>query len=357
MVPNSESLVELLATLVDIPSVTGDESRIAGFVSERLRATAPGEILRSGHAVVWRGPQRGRPLALLAGHLDTVPPNGNQRARREGDRLYGLGATDMKGGVAVMLGLLDGLEIQRLRFDLALVFYDAEEGPADGNGLGRLLQEMPWLRDAALAVLLEPTDGAVELGCNGVMNAEVRVTGKSAHAARPWSGVNAIERAAPWLAEIVRFPSTPLTLHGVEYRETLQVTTLQAGRARNVVPDELVANLNHRFTPDRTIADAERRLRALVPADFELRIVDAAPAGKVSAGDPEVAGFIRRFGLPTAGKQGWTDVARFTAAGIPAFNFGPGIPDLCHQRDEYCPIANLEPACRVLEEFLCEEGP
>jgi succinyl-diaminopimelate desuccinylase len=255
-----------------------------------------------------------------------------------------------------MLGLLGAVDPTRLRFDLALVFYDAEEGPATGNGLGRIISEMPWLRDASLAVLLEPTDGAVELGCNGVMNAEVRVTGKSAHAARPWSGVNAIERAAPWLAEIVKFPSTPVTLHGVEYRETLQVTTLHAGRTRNVVPDELVANLNHRFTPDRTIADAERRLRALVPEGFELRIVDAAAAGKVSAGHPEVAGFIRRFALPVAGKQGWTDVARFTEAGIPAFNYGPGIPDLCHQKDEYCPIANLEPACRRLAEFLSEES-
>lgn len=356
MLPTTPDLVELLATLVDIPSVTGSEERIATFVADRLRAPARGEVLRSGHGVVWRGPRRDRPLVLLAGHLDTVPPNGNAVARREGDRLYGLGATDMKGGVAVMLALLDALDPARLRFDLAAVFYDAEEGPADGNGLGRLLREMPWMREAAVAVLLEPTDGKVELGCNGVMNAEVRVTGRSAHAARPWTGVNAVERAAAWLDQIVRFPTTPVTLHGVEYRETLQVTTLSAGRARNVVPDELVANLNHRFTPDRTVADAERRLRALVPAEFEVRIVDAAPAGRVSADHPEVAGFIRRFGLPVAGKQGWTDVARFTEAGIAAFNYGPGIPDLCHQKDEYCPIANLEPACRTLAEFLEESS-
>ncbi len=355
MTPTTASIVELLTTLVDIPSVTGDEARIATFVSERLRAAGTGEVMRSGNGVVWRGPQRGRPLALLAGHLDTVPPNDNARARLDGDKLFGLGTTDMKGGVAVMLALLEGLDLARLRFDLALVFYDAEEGPADGNGLGRLLHEMPWLRQAAFAVLLEPTDGAVELGCNGVMNAEVRVTGRSAHAARPWTGVNAVERAAPWLAEIVHFPTTPVTLQGIEYRETLQVTTLHAGRARNVVPDELVVNLNHRFTPDHTIADAERKLRALVPAEFELRIVDAAPAGKVAADHPEVAAFIRRFGLRTAGKQGWTDVARFTEAGIAAFNFGPGVPDLCHVRDEYCPIANLEPACRMLAEFLSEE--
>jgi succinyl-diaminopimelate desuccinylase len=352
--PDADALTDLLATLVDIPSVTGNEGPIADFVVERLRSDARGEILRSGHGVVWRGPATGRPLVVLAGHLDTVPPNGDAAARREGDRLYGLGATDMKGGVAVMLGLLGAVDPARARFDLAAVFYDAEEGPADANGLRRLLGEMPWLREAAVAVLLEPTDNAVELGCNGVMNVEVRITGRSAHAARPWTGVNAVERAASWLAEIVRFPSTPQRLHGVEYTETLQVTTLHAGRARNVVPDELVVNLNHRFTPDRTIVDAERRLRALVPDDFEFRVVDAAPAGKVSVGTPAVDEFIRRFRLPTAGKQGWTDVARFTEAGIPALNFGPGLPELCHVKDEYCPIPNLEPACRMLAEFLTE---
>ncbi len=351
---DSESLTELLRQLVDSPSLTGQEQAIAAFVAERLERRGRGECLRSGNAVVWRGPRRGRPLLVLAGHLDTVPPKGNERAHREGDRMYGLGATDMKGGDAVMVGLLENLDPAALRFDLAAVFYDAEEGPHEANGLGRVLGTMDWLRSAALAVLLEPTDAQIEAGCNGMMNVEVRVAGRAAHAARPWTGVNAVERAAAWLDQIVRFPTTPVTLHGVEYRETLQVTTLRAGRARNVVPDELVANLNHRFTPDRTVAEAERRLRALVPAEFELAIVDAAPAGRVSADHPEVAGFIRRFGLPVAGKQGWTDVARFTEAGIAAFNYGPGIPDLCHQKDEYCPIANLEPACRTLAEFLKE---
>jgi succinyl-diaminopimelate desuccinylase len=248
--------------------------------------------------------------------------------------------------------VLEHLDPTALRFDLAAVFYDAEEGPHEANGLGRLLGEMPWLREASLAILLEPTDARVELGCNGMMNAEVRVSGKSAHAARPWTGVNAIERAAPWLARIVGFPSTPVTLHGLEFRETLQVTLLSAGRTRNVVPDELVANLNYRFPPDRSPAEAERRLRALVPAEFAFRVTDQAPAGLVCLDRPEVREFVERFRLETAGKQGWTDVARFSAAGVPAFNFGPGIPDLCHVADEYCPTANLLRAYDDLAGFL-----
>ena len=253
---------------------------------------------------------------------------------------------------AVMLGLLSSLDPMAARFDVALVFYDAEEGPAAGNGLGRILGEMPWLTGASLAVLLEPTDLKVELGCNGVMNAEVRVTGKSAHSARPWMGINAVERAAAWLAEVTRVPAVPKQLYGVEYVETLQVTTLRAGRARNVVPDELVANLNYRFTPDTSVEQAERALRAHVPSDFEFRVVDRAAAGSVSLDAPLVQEFVARFETPLAGKQGWTDVARFTAAGIPAMNFGPGLPEQCHQASEYCPLGNLEPACRMLAEFL-----
>jgi succinyl-diaminopimelate desuccinylase len=352
----TEALADLLEALVNIPSTTGAEAAIAEWVMARLARLPSGERLRSGNAVVWRGPEgtaRGaRPLVVLAGHLDTVPARGNDRARRVEDRLYGVGSTDMKAGDAVMLALLETLDPAALRFDLAAVFYDAEEGPHEGNGLKRVIAEMPWLRGARLAILLEPTDGAVELGCNGMMNAEVRVTGKSGHSARPWSGVNAIGRAAPWLAEVTRFASTPHVIGGVEFVETLQVTRLRGGRTRNVIPDELIANLNYRFPPDLTVEQAERRLRGLVPAEFEFTVVDSGPPGLVCADRAEVREFIERFGAKVAAKQGWTDVARFTAAGVPAFNFGPGIPDLCHQVDEYCPVQNLEVSYRWLREFL-----
>jgi succinyl-diaminopimelate desuccinylase len=346
-----DALTGLLEDLVRIPSVTGNEGPIAEFVATRL-ARCGGRVQRSGHSVVWRSPERGRPLLVLAGHLDTVPPSGNAAPRRDGDRLYGVGTSDMKAGDAVMLALVEHLDPATLGFDLAAVFYDAEEGPADGNGLRRVLADMPWLADARLAILLEPTDLRVELGCNGAMNLEVRVRGQAAHSARPWLGVNAIEKAASWLAGIARFPVTPVAVHGIEFRETLQVTTLRAGRTRNVVPDELVANLNYRFPPDRDLAAAEARLRALVPDEFEAVVVDAAPPGQVALDVPEVNAFVRRFGAEVAGKQGWTDVARFSAAGVPAFNFGPGLAEQCHQPGEYCPVANLDTAFRWLADFL-----
>jgi succinyl-diaminopimelate desuccinylase len=348
----AQSLADLLETLVNIPSETGQEGAIAAFVAGRLRGLGHGELRASGHSLVWRGAQRGRPLLVLAGHLDTVPANGNAAARRDGDRLYGLGSSDMKSGDAVLLALLEALDPERARFDLAAVFYEAEEGPLERNGLRRLLGELPWLRDASLAVLLEPTDLRVELGCIGSLNAEVRVRGKSAHSARPWLGVNAVERAAPWLVEITRFPVTPVQVQGIEYRETLQVTTLHSGRARNVVPDELVANLNYRFPPDRTLAEAERRVRALVPEEFEFQVADRAEPGRVCLDAPEVVEFVRRSGAAVTGKQGWTDVAQFTAAGIAAFNYGPGVPEQAHQQGEYCPLPNLERAFRALLDFV-----
>ncbi|MCC6350800.1 MAG: succinyl-diaminopimelate desuccinylase [Candidatus Eisenbacteria bacterium] len=354
-VMTADAIAEKLAALVDIPSVTGNEAAIAAFVENRLRERGTGEVTRSGNGVLWRAPARGRPLVTLVGHLDTVPPQGNERSRREGDRLYGLGTSDMKAGVAVMQALVESLDPEALRFDLACVFYDAEEGPATGNGLGRMLPENPWLKDAAAAIVLEPTDLNVEMGCNGILNVEVRVPGVSAHSARPWLGRNAVGEGAAWLSEIVRYPVTPVEIQGLEYRRTLQVTTVRAGRARNVVPDEMVVNLNHRFTPDTTIEQATAALRRLVPETFGFEVVDAAAPGRVALDQPVVSEFVRRAGAKVAGKQGWTDVARFSAAGIPAFNYGPGLAELCHRADEHCPIANLGVAFDTLARFLARE--
>jgi succinyl-diaminopimelate desuccinylase len=352
----ADTLADLTAQLVDIPSVTGDERAIADWVAARLARRGTGEVLRSGLSVVWRGPERGRPLVLLVGHLDTVPPQGNAGARREGGMLYGIGTTDMKSGDAVMLALVESLDPAALRFDLACVFYDAEEGPAERNGLKRVLAEMPWLTTASLAVVLEPTDLRVEMGCNGVLNVEVRVPGVAGHAARPWTGRNAVHAGAEWLAAIAAIGWQERQVQGIAYRETLEVTTLTAGVARNVLPAEMVVNLNHRFNPDRTVEQAVAAVRARVPAEFGFRVVDAAPPGAVGLDHPEIAAFVRRFGLTVAGKQGWTDVARLTSAGVPAFNYGPGLAELCHRTDEHLPVAHLEVVYRNLAAFLTEAG-
>ena len=352
----TETLAELLEQLVNIPSVTGNEQEIADWITQRLAAASRGEVIRHGLSVVWRAPRKGRPLIVLVGHTDTVPPQGNASARRIGDRIMGVGTTDMKAGDAVMLALADTLDTEAMPFDVACVFYDAEEGPAEKNGLKRVLQESPWLREAALAIILEPTDLALEMGCNGIINAEVRVPGVAAHSARPWQGRNAVAEGAEWLVSITKHPVMGHAIQGLEYRETLQVTTLRAGTARNVVPAEMVVNLNHRFPPDRTTDEAIAALKKLIPPAFEFKIVDHAPPGKVCLDDPLVQRFVKQTRARVAGKQGWTDVARFTEAGIPAFNYGPGVPDMCHRADEYCPIVNLGEGYEQLATFL-SRGP
>jgi succinyl-diaminopimelate desuccinylase len=294
-------------------------------------------------------------LLVLAGHIDTVRPQGNEMARRENGNIIGLGATDMKAGIAVMLGLIEGLDFAHARFDVACVFYDCEEGSASRNGLKRVLARMPWLKEARLAIVLEPTDLNVEMGCNGTVNLEVRVPGVSAHAARPWTGRNAVTEGADWLASIARVPKATVRVQGLEFRETLEVTRLRAGSARNVLPGQMLVNLNHRFPPDRTEEEAVARVRAVVPEAYGIKVRSSSPPGRVCLDDEEVQRFIGRFGAPVLAKQGWTDVARFTSHGIPAFNFGPGLAELCHRADEYCPVANLGVAYERLATWLTSE--
>lgn len=349
---DDDSLAELLELLVNTRSVSRHEQAIADLIAARLEARANGEVIRVRRSVVWRGPLRDRPLLVLAGHIDTVRAQGNDVARRENGNIVGLGASDMKAGLAVMLALVDSLDLDAARFDLACVFYDGEEGPAAKNGLKRVLRQQRWLRRARLAILLEPTNLNVELGCNGSVNLEVTVPGVSAHAARPWTGRNAVTAGADWLAEIGRTPLATISVGGVEFRETLEVTRLRAGSARNVLPGKMVVNLNHRFPPDRTTELAIARVCALVPDAFEIKVRSSSPPGQVCLGDPLVDEFIARSGARIAGKQGWTDVARFTALGVPAFNYGPGLVELCHRADEYCPIANIGLACERLKDWI-----
>jgi len=350
--PDDAVLADLLERLVNIPSVSRKEHAIAEFVATRLEARATGEVTRIHRSVVWRGPKRKKPLIVLVGHLDTVRPQDNAVARRENGQLIGLGASDMKAGLTVMLALLDTLDPLELPYDLAAVFYDGEEGPPQRNGLRRVLRRMRWLRRARLAIVLEPTDLGVEMGCNGSVNLEITVPGRSGHAARPWTGVNAVREGADWLASIQRAPVAKVEVQGLAFQETLEVTRLRSGSARNVLPDKMLVNLNHRFPPDRTLEEAIERVRALVPPEFKFHVRSGSPPGKVCLDDELVQTFVRAAGGRVAGKQGWTDVARFTALGVPAFNYGPGLVEMCHRADESCPLANLGVAYDVLAGWL-----
>ncbi|MBU6429042.1 MAG: succinyl-diaminopimelate desuccinylase, partial [Cyanobacteria bacterium REEB65] len=290
----------------------------------------------------------------LFGHLDTVSPAAGQLAERKGDRVYGCGASDMKGALAVMLELLSGSH----GADLVAVFYDREEGPYETNGLRELLPELPTLD---LAVVLEPTANVIQAGCLGGLHALLTFRGQRAHSARPWQGKNAIYAAMGVLSRLaaaepkaVRFhvpPSESLTFH-----EVMVATVAATANSRNVVPDSFVLNVNYRFAPGKSLEAARHELEDLVAGEAEIQIVDQAPSGQVSLDQPILAAWRARNSLRIEPKQAWTDIAQLTQAGIPAVNFGPGQPSQAHQADEWVDVQALVKNCELLADLL-GEGP
>jgi succinyl-diaminopimelate desuccinylase len=346
------SLTDTLVWLVDTPSELGDEGALCAALIERLAGQYDEDSLaRIGNSVVV-GKPTGKPMILLVGHIDTVPSQGQPSAFERDGLLYGLGTTDMKSGVAVMLHLLEESAVRGGPYDVIGVFYDGEEGPADGNNLERVLQSLPWLGDAEFGIVMEPTDLRIEVGCNGAINATVRFVGRSAHSARPWLGENAITKAGGWLAELHRREPELFEIDGLEYREVFSVTKASGGIANNILPPTFTINLNYRFPPVFSTEEAVGRLRLLALAADEVEVVDRAPAAPVPKGNPHLDRLVAVTDAARAAKQGWTDVARLAVHGVPAVNYGPGIVAQAHQVDEHVPLANLEVAYQNLRRFL-----
>ena len=327
---------ELTARLVDIESVSGGEEPLADAIEAVLRELPHLEVHRDGNAVVART-DLGRPRrVVLAGHIDTVPVAGNLPSRTEHDRLYGCGTSDMKSGVAVQLRL--AAQVGQPNQDVTYVFYDCEEVDAQRNGLLRLSGNRPDLLAGDLAVLMEPTSGVVEGGCQGTLRAEIRATGKRAHSGRSWLGINAIHEAGRILDVLRGYqPREPL-VEGLAYHEGLNAVGISGGVAGNVIPDECVITVNFRFAPDRSAAEAEEHVRQVF-AGWEVAVVDVVGGARPGLGDPAVASFVTAMGGEPRAKFGWTDVARFGALGVPAVNYGPGDPQLAHTADEHVEIA------------------
>jgi succinyl-diaminopimelate desuccinylase len=342
--------VDLCAALVDVPSVSGDEAALADAVERALREQAPHmEVLRSGDAVLARTHLGRAGRVLLAGHLDTVPIAGNVPSRRDGDVLFGCGTSDMKAGDAVFAHL--AATLPEPRHDLTLVFYDCEEVEAHRNGLGRIEREhADWLR-ADLAILGEPTNGAVEAGCQGTLRAEITTRGRRAHSARSWLGSNAVHAAEAVLHRLATYAAREVDIDGCRYREGLQAVRIAGGVAGNVVPDECVVTVNFRFAPDRDGAAAEAHVREVFEG-FEVAVTDLAPGALPGLGAPAAQEFLAATGTVPAAKYGWTDVSRFAALGIPALNYGPGDPNLAHTREEHVDTRLIGEATAVLRRFL-----
>lgn len=345
----TSSAVELTRSLVDIPSVSGDEAAVADAIESALRPLAHLEVLRDGDAVIARTRlARGR-RAVIAGHIDTVPINDNLPSRLEDGVLWGRGTVDMKGGAAVMLKL--AAEIADPAVDVTWVWYDHEEVTSSLNGLGRIARSRPELLEGEFAVLCEPSNGEVEGGCNGTLRADVRTTGRRAHSARAWMGENAIHAAAPILARLVAYTAREAEVDGLVYREGLNAVGIRGGVAGNVIPDECVVEVNYRFAPDRSADLAERHVRDVF-AGFDVTVTDVADGARPGLTDPLAQDFLAAVGGEPRPKYGWTDVARFSALGIPAVNYGPGDPSLAHADDERVPLEQIERCERGLRAWL-----
>jgi len=334
-----ERLAARTLELVDIPSESRDEERLAAHVTDVLRAG--GVAVRDlGDTCVLAGPAEAP--VLLAGHLDTVPAQGNRPGRIDGARVHGLGASDMKGALAVMLELvLAGAPYRCL-------FFGREELPSSDSALAPLLERDPL--EAELVVMMEPTACELHAGCLGNIGATWAFLGRSGHSARPWTADNAIERAAAGVTALAAQAPAPHVFDGLEFVEVASVTRIAGGIADNVIPDRAECHVNFRYAPGRTPAEAEARLAELCAGHGELRIESNSPSGPVATG-PRVAALVAAGGLTRAPKQAWTPVAEFGMAGLDAVNFGPGDPAQAHRRDESVEIAALERAYRVLEAY------
>jgi succinyl-diaminopimelate desuccinylase len=348
-------LLALTAELVAVPSESFREAALVDWMEAELRAVPGLEVTRVGDNVVARTQLGRAERVVLAGHTDTVPEAGNNgRVRIDGDTLWGLGASDMKSGLAVMFDL--ARTVPEPATDVTWVFYAREEVAAEHSGLEELVRERPDLLAGDLAILGEPTYGAVEAGCQGTLRAEVRLAGARSHSARPWMGRNAIHRLGPLLAAVAEVPTRRPVLAGCEFREALQAVGVEGGVANNVVPDLAVVALNHRFAPDRTVEEATAWVRSVVEPFLEdgdgFEVVDAAPAAAPAADHPRLARVIADHGLEVRAKLGWTDVARFSALGVPAANIGPGDPTLAHTVDERVERGPLETCHAALRDLI-----
>jgi succinyl-diaminopimelate desuccinylase len=346
-------LAERTLQLCQIRSPLGEEAEIAAYVARETTGQ------RIGNAVVCGAVSGARPAVLLAGHLDTVPIQENDfPARRENGRVYGRGASDMKGALAVMIELWQRLDRSTLPLDLVLLFYDREEGPIAQNGLLPILERRPDLRKASLALCLEPTDLILQLGCCGSLHATLTFHGRSAHSARPWQGENAIHKAGALLSHVAAQAPREVRFGELLYREVMSVTRIEGFTGRNVVPARCDLNLNFRFAPGRSLEDAEREVLALAQRFGATgAVTDRAPSGPAILDNPLLQEFRAVTAAPVEAKQAWTDVAQLARLGIPAANFGPGEQAQAHQRAESCPEPALERAHAMLERFLREAVP
>lgn len=344
-----QDIVDLTAALVNIESVSGNEAPITDAIEAALSELPGLELWRHQDSLIARTAQGRGERVVIAGHVDTVPVNANLPSRNDGQALHGLGSCDMKGGVAVALKLAATLaEPTR---DVTYVFYEAEEIEAERNGLTLISAVRPELLHGDFAVVMEPSNAIIEAGCQGSIRVDVSTRGVRAHAARSWNGLNAIHAAKEVLDRLAAYRPREPVIDGLRYHEGLNAVGIKGGVAGNVVPDSCTVSINHRFAPDRSLEEAKTHL-AEVFEGFDVTLSDFAPGAAPGLDRPAAAQFVAAVGGEIKPKFGWTDVARFSAFGVPAVNFGPGNPELAHRQDEHVPLAQLHSCLEKMTSWL-----
>ncbi|WP_326545699.1 succinyl-diaminopimelate desuccinylase [Mycolicibacterium sp. ND9-15] len=343
--------IALTAALVDIPSESRQEKRIADEVEAALREQTALEVIRNADAVLARTNLGLPSRVLLAGHLDTVPAAGNLPSRLVDGELHGCGTSDMKSGDAVFLHL--AATVAEPTHDITLVMYDCEEIEASANGLNRIQNELPdWLQ-ADVAILGEPSGGYIEAGCQGTLRVVVSATGTRAHSARSWLGDNAIHKLGAVLDRLSSYQARSVEIDGCTYRESLSAVRIDGGIAGNVIPDAASVTVNFRFAPDRSVDQALLHVRDVLDGlDAEIALTDAAAGALPGLTEPAAAALVQAAGGRVRAKYGWTDVSRFAALGIPAVNYGPGDPNLAHRVDERVETQKITAVTDVLRRYL-----
>jgi succinyl-diaminopimelate desuccinylase len=355
------ALRDTLLDLTRIPSPIGEEAALCDHVEKRLAASLGSDAITRFHdsLIVHAARREGAPRIALVGHLDTVRTQHDGPARVEGNRLYGAGASDMKSGLAIMIELVERLDLDALPCDLRLIFYEREEGPFEENRLGPILDSFPELHELDLAVCLEPSDNEMQLGAMGSLHVTLTFHGRTAHSARPWQGENALYKAAEFLRELEQREPADVEIDGYLFREVMTPTLLQGGRARNVVPGTAELNVNFRFAPGQTPEQALDEVRRFVGDRCDVEATDLSPAGRPHADNPYVRHLMTCGVANVRSKQAWTDVARFDSVGVPGVNLGPGNAAQAHQPNEYTELDLVTQGYAIFHRFFTrtEDSP
>jgi len=347
-------IISYLKDLVEIPSVIGNEKEIADYTEKFLRNFFPEKnlIRHNNSLIAFDKLDKNKKTIAFVGHLDTVPGENQFTGKILDGKLYGLGASDMKAGLAVMMGLVEYFSGREKRFNTIYVFYEKEEGPYVDNGLEPLLSQYDIIQQSDIAFALEPTDNKVQVGCLGTLHASIIFEGKRAHSARPWQGENAIHKAADFLKRLADYGIHEYDFGGMKYMEVMNATMVEFSGGRNIIPDRFVINVNYRFAPGKSIEEAKEDVLRLVNNEAKVEFTDLCPSGNVCLYNSVLSEFIEKYNLPVEAKQAWTDVARLSLYGIDAVNFGPGEPSQAHQKNEYVPVENVLKSFDIFKDFL-----